>query len=85
MTDETDEEGSDIDFEQSVPEFVTCHNHVIVFPWGSDMLCAHLNGLALRIDARDASIEVFDDTDHRWRVAEKTQAAVTSINSGKRS
>lgn len=84
MTEE-EGEGGNIDFEQSVPEHVTCHNHVLVFPWGSDMLCAHLKGLALRIDARDASVEVFDDTDHHWKPAEKTRAAVTSINSGKRS
>lgn len=84
MSDETDEE-LNVSVETPMPEFVTCHNHVIVFPWGAEMLCAHLNGLALRIDAASASIEVFDDTEHHWKPAEKSRGNVASISQGKKS
>lgn len=84
MTDETEDTAPNFEFEQSAPEFVTCHNHVIVFPWGSDMLCSHLKGLALRIDAATASIEVFDDTEHYWKPAEKNRGNVASLPTSKK-
>jgi hypothetical protein len=84
MTDEPeDQEGQEFGFQASVPEHVACHNHAVIFPWGSDTFCAHLGGLALRISAVDASIEVFCQDDHVWKPAVKQTAKITSISSGK--
>lgn len=85
MTDEAEEDGQDLmDLVQSVPEHVTCHNHVILFPWGSDTFAAHLKALAIRIDAATASIEVFDQDEHVWKSAVKQQATLTPINAGRK-
>lgn len=69
----------------AVPEHVTCHNHVIVFPWGSDTFAAHLSGLAIRIEASSGYIEVFDQDEHHWKPAEKNRGNVASISQGKKS
>lgn len=85
MTDEVEDEGQDLgDLVQTVPEHVTCRNHVILFPWGSDTFAAHLNGLAIRIDADSSYIEVFDQDEHHWKPAEKTRGNVASIHTGRK-
>lgn len=85
MTDEAEEDGQDLmDLVQSVPEHVTCHNHVILFPWGSDTFAAHLKALAIRIEAASGYIEVFDQDEHHWKPAEKKSGNVASIHTGRK-
>jgi hypothetical protein len=84
MSDETEDDEIEVDVDLPAPQYVACHNHVILFPWGSEVFCGHLDGLALRIDARDASIEVFDQNDKVWKQAARSLGTVTPISSGKK-
>lgn len=72
MTDETEEDGLNVELElESLPEFVQCVNCQIIAPRGFEHLADALGAVLLRIQDKTGDVEFLVEADKPWRTAGK--------------